>query len=87
MDFGALNSYSLSGQKAELQFEGGTASVELVAPGIVNVFVPLAGAERRSKAIEGDKSQPVTYTAGRRPLAGDGRGQGPRQRRLLRGLL
>ena len=66
MDFGALNSYSLSGQKAELQFEGGTASVELVAPGIVNVFVPLAGAERRSKAIEGDKSQPVTYTAERR---------------------
>ena len=66
MNFGPLKRYTISGQTAELQFENGEARVELVAPGIVNVFVPLASPDHRSKAIEGDKSQPVPFTASQR---------------------
>ena len=66
MSYGVLNKYDLSGQTVSLQFEGGEARLELVAPGIVNVFVPLASPDHRSKAIEGDKVQPVSFTAERR---------------------
>ncbi|MDE6998068.1 MAG: glycoside hydrolase family 31 protein [Oscillospiraceae bacterium] len=66
MNFGPLKRYTISGQTAELQFKNGEARVELVAPGIVNVFVPLASPDHRSKAIEGDKSQPVPFTASQR---------------------
>ncbi|MBD5154160.1 MAG: glycoside hydrolase family 31 protein [Oscillibacter sp.] len=63
MDFGVLKHYTVSGQTVELQFENGEARIELVAPGIVNVFIPLASPDHRSKAIEGDKSRPVPFTA------------------------
>ena len=66
MNYGALKEYALSGQTVSLQFEGGEARLELIAPGIVNVFAPLASPEHRSKAIEGDKTRPVPFTAERR---------------------
>ena len=66
MDFGALKTYSVSGQRVELQFEGGEARIELIAPGVVNVFLPLASPDHRSKAIEGDKTRPVPFTAEKR---------------------
>ena len=66
MEFGALKTHTISGQRINLQFEGGEARVELVAPGIVNVFAPLASPDHRSKAIEGDKTRPVPFTAQRR---------------------
>lgn len=66
MNYGALKAYALSGQTVRLQFEGGEARLELIAPGIVNVFAPLASPDHRSKAIEGDKARPVPFTAQRR---------------------
>ncbi len=66
MNYGALKAYALSGQTVRLQFEGGEARLELIAPGIVNVFAPLASPDHRSKAIEGDEARPVPFTAQRR---------------------
>ena len=66
MSYGVLKEYALSGQTVRLQFEGGEARLELTAPGIVNVFAPLASQDHRSKAIEGDKTRPVPFTAERR---------------------
>ena len=66
MDLGVLKAYTVSGQTVELRFEGGEARIELVSPGVVNVFVPLASQEHRSKAIEGDKAQPVSFTVDER---------------------
>ena len=66
MNYGVLNEYVLTGQTVSLQFEGGEARLELIAPGIVNVFAPLASQDHRSKAIEGDKTRPVAFTAQRR---------------------
>ena len=67
MNYGALKAYALSGQTVRLQFEGGEARLELIAPGIVNVFAPLASPDHRSKAIEGDKASPcpLRRSAGR----------------------
>jgi len=66
MSYGVLKGYALSGQTVNLRFEGGEARLELTAPGIVNVFAPLASQDHRSKAIEGDKTRPVPFTAERR---------------------
>ncbi len=60
MKFGKLTGYQLSGQKLLLDFEGQAASVEAVAPGIINVFCGLETSDHRSKAIEGDKRLPVS---------------------------
>ena len=66
MNFGALKTYTVSGQRVELQFEGGEARIELIAPGVVNVFVPLASPDHRSKAIEGGRTRPVPFTPEKR---------------------
>ena len=60
MKFGKLTGYQLSGQKLLLDFEGQAASVEAVAPGIINVFCGLETSDHRSKAIEGNKRLPVS---------------------------
>jgi len=66
MTYGAWKDYTVSDQTIHLQFEGGEASVALIAPGIVNVFAPLVSSDHRSKAIEGNKSRPVSFIAERR---------------------
>ena len=62
MKFGKLKGYQVKGQQVMLQFEGTTASVTAVTPKIVNVFCGLESPDHRSRAIEGEKTQPTALT-------------------------
>lgn len=55
-------SYEVKESKVLIQFEGGPAEISAVREDIINVFIPFETAEHRSKAIEGDKMQPVVLT-------------------------
>lgn len=60
--FGKLLDYSRQGQTVTLRYEKQTAYLHVLTERIINVFVPYASEEHRSKAIEGDKEQPVSFT-------------------------
>lgn len=60
MKFGALTGIKVEKQVVFLDFEGKEARIEAVAPGIINVFCGLETPDHRSKAIEGDKTLPVS---------------------------
>lgn len=60
MQFGNLTKYEISGQTVILDFEGGQAEVSALTPRIINVFQGREGERIPSKAIEGDKSVPVS---------------------------
>lgn len=62
MNLGKRKSYEVSGQEVTLTFERGEAKVRAITPWIVNVFYGLESREQDSKAIEGDKRQPVELT-------------------------
>ena len=66
MKFGRLTDHKISGQQVLLDFEGQQASVTAVTPGIINVFCGLECPEHRSRAIEGEKEQPVNLQTERR---------------------
>lgn len=55
-------SYEVKESKVLVQFEGGPAEISAVREDIINIFIPFETAEHRSKAIEGDKMQPVVLT-------------------------
>lgn len=55
-------SYEVKESKVLIQFEEGPAEISAVREDIINVFIPFETAEHRSKAIEGDKMQPVVLT-------------------------
>lgn len=59
MNFGKRKGYELKGQKVILTFEQGTGEIWAVTPKIINVFSGLESPEHNSKAIEGEKQQPV----------------------------
>lgn len=59
MGFGKLKGYQINGQQVLLRFEGSSAQVTAVTPKIMNVFCGLECPEHRSRAIEGEKEQPV----------------------------
>lgn len=60
MDFGKLRDYKVEGQKVILNFESKSAVVEVITPQIINVFCGFESSDHNSKAIEGDKSIPVS---------------------------
>ena len=62
MEYGKLKGYQVKGQQVLLEFEGASASITAVTPKIVNVFCGLESSDHRSRAIEGEKEQPVTLT-------------------------
>lgn len=60
--FGKLLNYSRDGQTVILHYEGREAQLHILTDSVINVFVPLADREHRSKAVDGDKEQQVSYT-------------------------
>lgn len=62
MDFGKLRDYKVDGQKVILNFESNQAVIEVITSQIINVFCGLESSSHDSKAIEGDKSVPVSIT-------------------------
>ncbi len=60
MNFGKLQNYKIDGQKVILNFEKKQATVEVLTSQIVNVFCGLESDSHDSKAIEGNKSVPVS---------------------------
>lgn len=61
MRFGKLTDYKLDGQKLQLNFEGKKASIHVITSKIINVFGALESERCRSKAVEGDKTIPVSF--------------------------
>lgn len=60
--FGRLLSYSILGNKIELQFEKKPAFISVIRRDIVNFFVPLLREEKNSKAIENLEIEEVEYS-------------------------
>lgn len=60
--FGKLLDYSQDGQIVTLRYEKQCAYLHVLTDEIINVFVPYATREHRSKAIEGNKEQKVAFT-------------------------
>ncbi len=65
MRLGKLKQYEQQGRSLLLQFEKGHAVLTAITPHIINVFCPLETPDHRSKAIEGDKSLPVSLSVER----------------------
>lgn len=63
--FGALLNYEQKGQTITLHYEERTASIQVLTNKVINVFVPFATNEHRSKAIEGNKELPTPFTLDR----------------------
>ncbi len=62
MKFGRLKGYRVDGGQVRLDFEERTAAVTAVTPKIINIFCGLDTPDHRSRAIEGEKGQPVTLS-------------------------
>ena len=59
---GKLISHKTEGNEVKLTFEKGEAALRVLTPEIINVFLPRETKDHRSKAIEGEKAQKVTFT-------------------------
>lgn len=60
--FGKLLECTKDGQVITLRYEKQAAYLHILTDRIINVFVPYYTKDHRSKAIEGDKEQPVSFT-------------------------
>lgn len=60
--FGALLDYEQKGQTITLRYEKQTARIQVLTNKVINVFVPFASDDHRSKAIEGEKELPTPFT-------------------------
>lgn len=60
--FGKLLGHIQEDQTVTLHYEEQDVILHVLTPEIINVFVPFAHPDHRSKAIEGDKEQPVLMT-------------------------
>lgn len=60
--FGKLLDCTQDGQVITLHYEKRTAYLHLLTDAIINVFVPYYTKDHRSKAIEGEKEQEVSFT-------------------------
>ncbi len=67
MEFGKWEGYRQSGSQVTLDFETGELVITAVTDKIINVFCGLECPERRSRAVEGDKRQPVELWVEKRP--------------------
>ncbi len=59
MNLGKRKGYEVFGQKVVIEFEQGRAELWALTPKIINVFCGLESGTHDSKAIEGEKQQPV----------------------------
>ena len=59
---GKLISHRTEGAEIKITFEKGEAALRVLTPEIINVFWPRETRDHRSKAIEGEKAQKVTFT-------------------------
>ena len=59
--FGKLLDFSQNGQIVILHYENANAYLHVLTDTVINVFVPFDTEEHRSKAIEGDKEQKVSF--------------------------
>ena len=57
--------YEQEGQTITLHYEKQTARIQVLTNKVINVFVPFATNEHRSKAIEGNKELPTPFTLDR----------------------
>ena len=57
--FGAMLNYEQKGQTITLQYEKQIARIQVLTNKVINVFVPYETNDRRSKAIEGERSFPL----------------------------
>lgn len=60
--FGSLLDYEQKGQTITLRYEKQTARIQVLTNKVINVFVPFASDDHRSKAIEGEKELPTPFT-------------------------
>ena len=60
MKLGKLTGYEVKDQEITLDFQGQKAQVKVVTPYIINIFYSIDGTRTASKAIEGEKTVPVT---------------------------
>lgn len=65
MPTGAIASYLVDGQTVSVTFEEQVIQLQILTPTIVRVFVKQDDIQRTSKAIEGDKTQPVPFSVAR----------------------
>ena len=63
--FGTLLNYEQKNQTLTLHYEKQTAQIQVITDKIINVFVPYHTADHRSKAVEGKKECPVSFTVDR----------------------
>lgn len=54
--------YTVEANRIRFEFEHGTGYLEVLRKDIINVFVPYASLEHRSKAIEGEKALETEFT-------------------------
>ena len=60
--FGKLLNYEQKNQTLTLHYEKQTAQIQVITDKIINVFVPYHTTDHRSKAVEGKKECPVSFT-------------------------
>lgn len=60
MKLGNLTDYTVNGQEITLDFNGNAVQIKIITPYIINIFYSKDGTRPVSKAIEGDKSVPVS---------------------------
>lgn len=60
--FGSLLDYEQKGQTITLRYEKQTARIQVLTNKVINVLVPFASDDHRSKAIEGEKELPTPFT-------------------------
>ena len=60
MKFGKLSNFKPDGQNVLLDFEGKKASIHVITSQIIHVFCALDTKKYHSKAVEGDKTVPVS---------------------------
>lgn len=63
--FGTLLNYEQNHQTVILHYENQTVQIQIITDNIINVFVPYCTTKHYSKAIEGNKERPVSYTVSR----------------------
>ena len=71
MPTGAIASYRVDGQTVSVAFEAQVIQLQILTPTIVRVFVKQDDIRRTSKAIEGDKTQPVPFSVAREEGEGE----------------
>jgi len=63
MKTGRLRTFEVDGNRVLAHFENQEIEVTILTPELIHVFVPLKRQEQESRAVEGEKAIPVTFSA------------------------